>query len=110
MAQPKASPGTALETSRGASCAEQPATTADAWSEESSRQAQQLASAPAREPSLFGEFRRKLACGESLSRALERLADALQFSGRITLTFHQGKLTKTLLEESYYRGRPMQQG
>jgi len=56
---------------------------------------------------LFAELRRKLACGETLARAVEKLLEALRFSGRITLTFHQGKLTKTVLEESYIRSRPM---
>jgi hypothetical protein len=54
---------------------------------------------------LVTEFRRKLACGEALSRALLRLAEALRFSGRITVTFHQGHMTKTVLEEAYWRGR-----
>jgi hypothetical protein len=53
---------------------------------------------------MFSEFRRKLASGEGMSRALLRLAEALRFSGRITMTFHQGRLTKTVLEESYFRG------
>ena len=78
---------------------------ADAWREESSLQAQRLTNAPLEGPSLFAEFRRKLATGELLSRAIEKLAEALRFSGRITVTFHQGKLTKTVLEESYFRGK-----
>lgn len=53
----------------------------------------------------FAELRRKLAGGEVLSRVVEKLAQALRFTGRITLTFHQGRLTKTILEESYIRGR-----
>lgn len=77
----------------------------DAWREESSRQAQRLADAPVQGPGLFAEFRRKLAGGEMLARSLERLAEALCFSGRITVTFHQGRVTKTVLEESYYRGK-----
>jgi hypothetical protein len=80
----------------------------EAWREESSRQAQRLADAPLQGPSLFVEFRRKLAGGEALARSLERLAEALQFSGRITITFHQGKVTKMMFEESYYRSRPEQ--
>jgi len=78
---------------------------AEAWREEASQQTQRLASAPLEGPSLFAEFRRKLATGELLSRAIEKLAEALRFSGRITVTFHQGKLTKTVLEESYFRGK-----
>ena len=82
-----------------------PRTTADDWSEESSRQAQRLAASPPETQYVFGEFRRKLAAGEAISRALARLAEALRFSGRITITLHQGKVTKTTLEESYFGGR-----
>jgi hypothetical protein len=93
--------------SRSSASAECPDISASAedWREESSRQAQRLADAPVQGPSLFSEFRRKLAGGETLARSLERLAEALSFSGRITVSFHQGKVTKTLLEESYYRGK-----
>lgn len=76
----------------------------DDWSEESSRQAAALAANPPEPQRLFSEFRRKLASGETLSRALARLAEALRFSGRITVTLHQGKVTKTVLEESYFGG------
>lgn len=79
--------------------------TEDDLSEESNRQAAELRSAPPETQRIFSEFRRKLATGEAVSRALEKLAEALGFSGRITITFHQGKITKTVLEESYYRGR-----
>jgi len=85
-------------------------TSADDWSEESCRQAALLArtnsAAPAGDAgtSLFLEFRRKLASGEALSRALARLALALRFSGRITISFHQGRVTKTACEEMYLPG------
>ena len=79
--------------------------TPDDWTEESSRQARALRAAAAEPQRLFAEFRRKLATGEVVSRAMEKLAEALRFSGRITITFHQGKVTKTVLEESYFRGR-----
>jgi len=78
--------------------------TADDLSEECNRQAAELRAAPAETQRLFTEFRRKLATGEAVSRALAKLAEALCFSGRITITFHQGKITKTVLEESYFRG------
>lgn len=87
------------------------------WREERDRQVKSLQSgidgqrgsnhssfAPAVSPGPFGEVRRKIASGETTSRSLERLLAALRFSGRITLTFHQGKLTKSVLEESYFRG------
>ena len=77
---------------------------ADDWAEECDRQARQLQLATVASDGAYGEFRRKLACGEVISRAAEKLAEAVKFSGRITVTFHQGKLTKTVLEESYYEG------
>jgi hypothetical protein len=77
----------------------------DDWSEESNRQARALAASFPDPQRLFAEFRRKLAAAEVLSRALARLAEALRFSGRITITLHQGKVTKTTLEESYFGGR-----
>ncbi|MCL6480323.1 MAG: hypothetical protein K6U02_01215, partial [Firmicutes bacterium] len=78
---------------------------ADDWREEAIRQARQLETA-AREPvSEFQEFRRKLATGELLSRSAEKLAFALRFSGRITITLHQGRVTKTVLEEAYFPQR-----
>ena len=85
--------------------ADRPQTGTDAWTEESGRQAAALTSgtaAPA-ELGLFGEFRRKLAMGEAISRAFARLAEALHFTGRITVSFHQGRVTKTVLEELHIR-------
>ena len=61
--------------------------------------------AAAPEMRIFSEFRRKAATFEILSKAFESLARALNFSGRITITFHQGHITKTSLKEAYYRGR-----
>ena len=78
--------------------------TADDWAEECDRQARQLQVATAASDGAYGEFRRKLAGGEVISRAAEKLAEAVRFSGRITVTFHQGKLTKTVLEEAHYGG------
>ena len=77
------------------------------WADEVQRTAEAATAALAEPQRLFAEFRRKLAVGETLARAFQKLAEALNFSGRITLTFHQGRLTKTVLEEAYFRGRPM---
>ena len=87
------------------SVAHQPRSTADEWSEESNRQSAALASkdSPSSEAGIFTEFRRKLAMGEALSRAFARLAEALRFSGRITVWFHQGRITKTVFEELHIR-------
>jgi signal transduction histidine kinase len=76
------------------------------WSEEAARAAQAARAADAEPHRLFTEFRRKLALGEALARAFEKLLAALRFTGRITFSFHQGKLTKTVLEEAYFRTRP----
>ena len=83
---------------------EPPRSSADDWREEASRQAGALAAA-APDQRLFSEFRRKMASGETLSAALQKLAEALRFSGRLTITFHQGKVTKTVMEEAYFRGK-----
>jgi hypothetical protein len=83
----------------------EPRTTADEWAEESNRQAGELsggATAPV-ESGLYLEFRRKLAMSEALSRAVAKLAEALRFSGRITISFHQGRITKTVVEELHVR-------
>ena len=87
------------------SVADEPRTAADDWSEESNRQAAVLASkaSAATEMGIFAEFRRKLAMGEALSRAFAKLAEALRFSGRITVSFHQGRITKTVFEEWHIR-------
>ena len=87
------------------SVADEPRTAADDWSEESNRQAAVLASkaSAATETGIFAEFRRKLAMGEALSRAFAKLAEALRFSGRITVSFHQGRITKTVFEELHIR-------
>jgi len=93
-----------LEMGRPGSEGEITRLTADDWAEESSRQAQKLEQAKMESDGVYGEFRRKLARGEVISASAEKLAAAVRFSGRITLTFHQGKLTKTVSEEAYYGG------
>jgi len=83
----------------------EPRSTADDWTEESNHRAAAFAGsagAPT-EAGLFSEFRRKLAMGEALSRAVAKLAEALRFSGRITVSFHQGRMTKTVFEELHIR-------
>jgi len=73
-------------------------------SEEVARQVHAQQQAPV-EFRLFSEFRRKAAVFDVLSKAFESLAQALRFSGRITLTFHQGRIIKATLKEAYFRGR-----
>lgn len=84
--------------------ANEPRAAADDWSEESNRQAGALpGNSATAETGIFAEFRRKLAMGEALSRAVAKLAEALHFSGRITVSFHQGRITKTVFEELHIR-------
>lgn len=73
--------------------------------EECSRETRALAAAVP-ELRIFSEFRRKAALFEVLNRAFQSLAEALRFSGRITVCFHQGKITKVALKEAYYRKAP----
>lgn len=92
---------------RTESVAGEPRSAADDWTEEANRQATALAHGEAATPAeagIFAEFRRKLAMGEALSRAVAKLAEALRFSGRITVTFHQGRITKTVFEELHIPG------
>jgi hypothetical protein len=85
--------------------ADAPRSTGDDWAEEANRQVAALAVSGATETGIFAEFRRKLAMGEALSRAVAKLAEALRFSGRITVSFHQGHITKTVFEELHVRNR-----
>jgi hypothetical protein len=76
----------------------------DDWMEEADNQARALRAAP---PSggPYEQFRAKLAAGEALSRSAEKLAAAVRFTGRVTISFHQGRISKTVLEESYCSNR-----
>ncbi len=108
MSRPKPTPTAhpaALSDSRAPETEEQGRISADDWREEAIRQARQLETVAHEPANEFQEFRRKLATGELLSRSAEKLAWALRFSGRITITFHQGRITKTLLEEAYFPHR-----
>lgn len=77
----------------------------DDWMEEAGSQARALRAAPA-SGGPFEQFRAKLAAGEALSRSAGRMAAAVRFTGRVTILFHQGRITRTVLEESY----PIRQG
>ncbi len=72
--------------------------------EEVRRQTQALLSSPP-EFRLFSEFRRKAALFEILNKAFQTLAEALRFSGRLTVCFHQGRITKVSVKEAYYRNQ-----
>jgi len=107
MPPPSPCPSHLADDERFGRSSEPTRSSADDWTEESSRQTRALRTAGADPLNVFTEFRRKLATGEFVSRAAAKLAEALRFTGRVTLTFHQGRLTKTVLEESYFKGGPM---
>jgi len=58
----------------------------------------------------FLEFRRKVCESEMLSAAMERLLDAIQFSGRLSIVVQNGRVLKSGYEEGYFcrrKDRPL---
>ena len=55
------------------------------------------------EESNFGEFRRKVRSAELLSAATQRLLQAVNFNGRLSLLLQNGKVLKCGYEEGYFR-------
>jgi hypothetical protein len=53
----------------------------------------------------FVEFRRKVRDAEVLSAAMERLLQALHFSGRVSVIVQNGRVLKSGYEEGYFRQR-----
>jgi hypothetical protein len=51
----------------------------------------------------FVEFRRKVRAAEVLSAAMERLLTQIQFSGRVSVVVHNGRVLKSGYEEGYFR-------
>jgi len=51
----------------------------------------------------FGEFRRKVRSAELLSAATQRLLQALNFNGRLSLLLQNGRVLKSGYEEGYFR-------
>jgi hypothetical protein len=51
----------------------------------------------------FTEFRRKVRTAEVLSASTERLLLGLQFSGRLCVLVHKGRVLKSGYEEGYFR-------
>jgi hypothetical protein len=49
------------------------------------------------------EFRRKVRAAEVLSAAMERLLQALHFTGRVTVVVQNGRVLKSGYEEGYFR-------
>ena len=58
----------------------------------------------------FLEFRCKVCESEMLSAAMERLLDAIQFSGRLSIVVQNGRVLKSGYEEGYFcrrKDRPL---
>lgn len=52
---------------------------------------------------IFGEFRRKVRSAELLSAAMQRLLQAIQFNGRLSVVVKNGHVLKSGYEEGYFR-------
>jgi hypothetical protein len=55
------------------------------------------------EEKVFGEFRRKVRSAELLSAAIQRLLQAIHFSGRLSVIVQNGQVLKSGYEEGYFR-------
>jgi hypothetical protein len=55
------------------------------------------------EQRIFVEFRRKIRSAEVLSSAMERLLQAIRFTGKLNLIVQNGRVLKSGYEESYFR-------
>ena len=55
-----------------------------------------------REEIFFGEFRRKVRSAEVLSAAMQRLLQAIHFSGRLSVVVQNGRILKSGYEEGYF--------
>lgn len=55
------------------------------------------------EERIFGEFRRKVRSAEMLSAAMQRLLQAIHFSGRLSVVMQNGRVLKSGYEEGYFR-------
>jgi hypothetical protein len=51
----------------------------------------------------FVQFRRKVRSAEVLSAAMERLLSSLQFTGRVSIVWQNGRVLKSGYEEGYFR-------
>lgn len=61
----------------------------------------------AAEGAKFVEFRRKVRSAEVLSSAMEQLLRSLQFTGRVSVVIHNGRVLKSGYEEGYFRQQTM---
>ncbi len=61
------------------------------------------ADTPENDERVFGEFRRKVRSAELLSAAMQRLLQAIHFSGRLSVIVQNGQVLKSGYEEGYFR-------
>ena len=54
----------------------------------------------------FTEFRQKVRSAELLSAAVERLLQAIHFTGRLIVVVQNGRVLKSGYEEGYFCSRP----
>lgn len=57
------------------------------------------------EEQVFVEFRRKVRAAEMLSAAMEKLLQAIGFTGRLTVVIQNGRVLKSGYEEGYFSQR-----
>ncbi len=57
------------------------------------------------EEQTFVEFRRKVRGAEMLSAAMEKLLQAIGFTGRLTVVVQNGRVLKSGYEEGYFSQR-----
>jgi hypothetical protein len=65
----------------------------------------QAVSDPAAEERQFLELRRKVRRAEVLSASIERLLQAVRFSGRLSVVVQNGRVLKSGYEEGYFSQR-----
>ncbi len=58
----------------------------------------------------FTEFRRKVRSAEILSAAMNKLLDAIGFTGRLTVVVQNGRILKSGYEEGYFTSRARLEG
>ena len=54
----------------------------------------------------FLEFRSKVRSAQVLSGAMEQLLRLLQFTGKVSVVVHNGRVLKSGYEEGYFRQQP----
>ncbi len=64
----------------------------------------------AEEEQRFMEFRRKVRSAEVLSAAMQKLLDAIGFTGRLTVVVQNGRVLKSGYEEGYFTSRARLEG